>query len=101
LAAAVKELESAPQGNHTPRRKLSFEIANAAVERGEKDPEVVAFAIDEQAGHGIGSTIGQAISKQADVYAFCCGSSGWRSCADSRGSPAPGAHTARCFPALR
>ena len=26
--------------------------------------------IDEQAGHGIGSTIGQAISKQADVYAF-------------------------------
>ena len=30
----------------------------------------VLLRIDEQAGHGIGSTIGQAISKQADVYAF-------------------------------
>lgn len=30
----------------------------------------VLLRIDEQAGHDIGSTIGQAISKQADVYAF-------------------------------
>ena len=30
----------------------------------------VLLRIDEQAGHGTGSTIGQAISKQADVYAF-------------------------------
>ena len=30
----------------------------------------VLLRIDEQAGHGIGSTIGQAISTQADVHAF-------------------------------
>ena len=30
----------------------------------------VLLRLDEQAGHGMGSTLGQALSKQADVYSF-------------------------------
>jgi hypothetical protein len=44
LGTAMKELESVPRGNHKLRKKLSLEIANDAISRSEKNPEIIDFA---------------------------------------------------------
>lgn len=44
LPAAIRQLEFVPRGNHKLIKKLSLEIAHEAVQRGEKDTAVVAFA---------------------------------------------------------
>jgi tetratricopeptide (TPR) repeat protein len=44
LGTAIKGLEAVPRGNHKLRKKLSIEIANEAINRNEKDPDVVTFA---------------------------------------------------------
>ena len=44
--------------------------AAARLQAASRSGKPVLLRLDEQAGHGIGSTVGQAISKQADVYRF-------------------------------
>jgi prolyl oligopeptidase len=44
--------------------------ATARLQTASRSGRPVLLRLDEQAGHGIGSTFGQAISKQADIYSF-------------------------------
>lgn len=58
-------------GLNDPRVDVWHSAKTAArLQAASRSGKPVILRLDEQAGHGIGSTVGQAISKQADIYAF-------------------------------
>ena len=44
--------------------------AAARLQAATRSDRPVLLRLDQQAGHGMGSTLGQATSKQADIYSF-------------------------------